>query len=224
MVGMENPLVSVRGEAFLRCDPEIAKVSVTVDARAKQRSQALAGLAERRERVSSLLAATGESIERTEDGSGHVRPDWETAKGKEQITGYVASTRTTLTINDFTVVSDIVTSLAALDMTTVDGPSWHLRPGSPQRRKARILAAQDALARAREYADAFGTKVVDLVELADLGMLSEQSPAGYRAAAAVSRSSHDFDDDTSFDFQPVTQEVRGVVEARFTIEAPDLST
>jgi hypothetical protein len=37
-------------------------------------------------------------------------------------------------------------------------------------------------------------------------------------------SSYDDDDDgLSFDFQPVIQDVRGVVEARFSIDSPDLS-
>jgi uncharacterized protein len=219
---MANPLVSVRGEAFLRCEPEVAKVSVTVNARAKDRPQALALLARRRAEVTSLLAQSGTAIERTEDGSAHVRPDFKDGKGKEQVIGYVASSSSALTINDFAVLSEIVTSLAQLDMTTVDGPTWQLRPDSPQYRTARVLAAQDALARAREYADAFGTKVVELVELADLGLLSEQTPARFAAASMASLSSYD-DDGPSFDFQPVTQDVRGVVDARFSIEAPDLS-
>jgi uncharacterized protein YggE len=223
---MENPLVSVRGEAFLSCEPEIAKVSVTVNARAKDRPQALSLLARRREELTSLLAQAGTAIERTEDGSAHVRPDFKDGKGKEQVIGYIASSQSDLTINDFAVLSDIVTSLAQLDMTTVDGPTWHLRLGSPQHRKARILAAQDALTRAREYAEAFGTTVVELIELADLGLLSEQSQ-GRALAARMKMSRHssydDEDDGPSFDFQPVAQDVRGVVDARFSITAPDLT-
>jgi uncharacterized protein len=223
---MENPLVSVRGEAFLRCEPEVAKASVTVSARAKDRPQALSLLARRREAVTSLLAQAGTAVERMEDGSVHVRPDFKDGKGKEQVIGYVASSQTEVTINDFAVLGDIVTSLARLEMTTVDGPTWQLRPASPQHRKARILAAQDALSRAREYAEAFGTTVVELLELADRGLLSEQS-RGHAVAAAMRMSRHssydDEDDDRSFDFQPVTQDVRGVVDARFSIAAPDLS-
>jgi uncharacterized protein len=222
---MANPLVSVRGEAFLSCEPEVAKVSVSVNARAKDRPQALALLARRRDEVTSLLAQSGSAIERTEDGSVHVRPDFKDGKGKEQVIGYVASIQSDLTINDFAVLSDIVTSLARLDMTTVDGPTWHLRPGSPQHRKARVLAAQDALTRAREYAEAFGTTVVELIELADRGLLSEQSQ-GSALASRMSMGRHsswDEDDGPSFDFQPVTQDVRGVVDARFSIAAPDLS-
>jgi uncharacterized protein YggE len=220
---MENPLVSVRGEAILRCEPEVAKVSVTVNARAKDRQQALVLLARRRDEVTSLLAQSGTAIERTEDGSAHVRPDFKDGKGKEQVIGYVASVQSDLTINDFAVLSDIVTSLAQLDMTTVDGPTWHLRPGSSQHSKARVLAAHDALTRAREYAEAFGTTVVELIELADLGLLSE--PRGVALAASMSRrrSSYDEDDGPSIDFQPGTQDVRGVVDARFSIAAPDLS-
>jgi uncharacterized protein len=222
---MANPLVSVRGEAFLSCEPEVAKVSVSVNARAKDRPQALALLARRRDEVTSLLAQSGTAIERTEDGSAHVRPDFKDGKGKEQVIGYVASIQSYLTINDFAVLSDIVTSLVRLDMTTVDGPTWQLRPASPQYRKARVLAAQDALTRAREYAEAFGTTVVELIELADRGLLSEQSQ-GRAVASRMSMSalsSWDEDDGPSFDFQPVTQDVRGVVEARFSIAAPDLS-
>jgi uncharacterized protein YggE len=222
---MENPLVSVRGEAILSCEPEVAKVSVTVNARAKDRPQALSLLARRRDEVTSLLGQAGAAVERTEDGSAHVRPDFKDGKGKEQVIGYVASSQSDLTINDFAVLSDIVTSLAKLEMTTVDGPTWHLRPGSPQHRKARVLAAQDALSRAREYAEAFGTTVVELLELADRGMLSEQSSSlSARAASRMSgHRSWDEDDGASFDFQPVTQDVRGVVDARFSIAAPDLS-
>jgi uncharacterized protein len=222
---MANPLVSVRGEAFLSCEPEVAKVSVSVNARAKDRPQALALLARRRDEVTSLLAQSGTAIERTEDGSAHVRPDFKDGKGKEQVIGYVASIQSYLTINDFAVLSDIVTSLVRLDMTTVDGPTWQLRPASPQYRKARVLAVQDALTRAREYAEAFGTTVVELIELADRGLLSEQSQ-GRAVASRMSMSalsSWDEDDGPSFDFQPVTQDVRGVVEARFSIAAPDLS-
>jgi uncharacterized protein YggE len=222
---MENPLVSVRGEAILRCEPEVAKVSVTVNARAKERAQALSLLSRRRDEVASLLEQSGTAIERTEDGSAHVRPEFKDGKGKEQVIGYVASSQSDITINDFAALSDIVTSLAQLEMTTVDGPTWQLRPSSPQHRKARILAAHDALTRAREYAEAFGTTVVDLLELADRGLLSEQSRgAAVAAASRMSRhSSWDEDDDPSFDFQPVAQDVRGVVDARFSIAAPDLS-
>jgi uncharacterized protein YggE len=225
---MENSLVSVRGEAFLSCDPDIAKVSVTVNARAKDRPQALALLARRRAELASLLAQAGAAIELTKDRSAHVRPDFKDGKGKEQVIGYVASSESEITVNDFSALSDIVTSLARLDMTSVDGPTWQLHQASPQYRKARILAAQDALARAREYAEAFGTTVVELLELADLGLLSEQSRGAATAASRMRMSrrtswNDDEDDDTSFDFQPVTQEVRGVVEARFSIKAPDLA-
>jgi uncharacterized protein YggE len=223
---MEKSLVSVRGEATLTCDPEIARVSVTVDARDKDRADALSLLARRRDAVTSLLSQGGGSIERTEGGSAHVRPDFKDGRGREHVSGYVASSRFMVTINDFAVLSDVVTALVQLEMTTVDGPSWHLRPDSLFHRRARILAAQDALERAREYAAAFGTSVVELVELADPGLLSERGTDRYRASAAMGYAlSGDFDEDEpSFDFEPVPQDVRAFVDARFTIEAPDLST
>ena len=134
-------------EAFFTCAPEIATVTVTVNARAKDRVEALSLLARRRTEVAELLAQAGTSIERTEDGSVHVR--------------------------------------------------------------------------AREYAEAF--QGVEPVEIADLGLLSDSTPGRYQAVGA-SRSAARLSaiDEPAFDFAPVAQDVESAVEARFTIEAPDL--
>jgi uncharacterized protein YggE len=220
----DKALVSVRGEARVETEPDIATVEVRVTSRSKDRAQAISALARRRDEISSLLAEHGGAIEKFEESSTHIRPDFKDDKSKERIAGYFGSSQFTVTIGDFAVLADVVTALAQQEATSVSGPYWALRPDSPARARARILAAQNALVRAREYADAFDTRVLDLVELADLGMLSEASAEPARAASARRLSAaHDDEDEPSFDFTPVAQTVHAMVDARFTIESPTLT-
>jgi uncharacterized protein len=132
-----QPLVSVRGEAIVETAPETARVTVSVTARFKDRAEVLTVLARRREEVTGLLATHGAAVEKVEEGSTHVRQDFgediKRNRGAEHITGYYATSRFDVTIGDFTVLGDIVTSLARQDVTNVSGPFWRLRPDSPVR-------------------------------------------------------------------------------------------
>jgi uncharacterized protein YggE len=95
-------------------------------------------------------------------------------------------------------------------------------------RQARIAAVSDAVRRARDYADAVGSELAGLVELADAHLLSEsRAPGEPRALAAPSprlpqRPRAVAAEEPVFDLTPVRQVIRAVVEARFTITHPDL--
>jgi uncharacterized protein len=218
----DRALVSVRGEAQVETEPDIATVEVTVTSRSKDRSETLNVLAGRRDHLTALLVEHGGAIEKVVESSTHVRPEHEDDHGRTRIIGYVGTSQFTVTINDFSLIGIVVTALAQEEATSVSGPFWALRPDSPARSRARILAAQNALVRAREYADAFDTLVVELVELADLGLLSESvaSPARHSARAL---SGSDENDAPTLTFTPVPQTVRASVDARFRIEAPNLT-
>lgn len=66
---------------------------------------------------------------------------------------------------------------------------WSLRPDSPAHARARRQVVQEALKRAREYADALGSHLTALLEIADLGAEnaapSHPCPAHPAAPAAV---------------------------------------
>ena len=221
----DTATVSVRGEARIEAEPETAQVTVSVSARAKDRAQVLALLAKRRDDVASLLEGHGAAVEKVEGGSTDVHPELKDDRGKERIAGYLGSSRFVVTVGDFTLLGEIVTSLARQEMTSITGPFWQLREDSPVYRQARVVAAQDALTRAREYAEAFGTSVLELLELADLGLLGDSTADGARGLrrTMASRASMS-DDEPVFNFTPVAQVVYANVDARFTVAAPDLST
>jgi uncharacterized protein len=70
-----QPVISVRGEATLEVEPEIAIVSVTIEARDRDRRTVLGRLASRNQHVTDLIKSHGEAVEKLESGPASVHPD-----------------------------------------------------------------------------------------------------------------------------------------------------
>lgn len=222
-----QPSITVRGEATLEVDPELAVVQVSVTARDRGRQQALDLLARRNEQLLTLIRAHGPAVERIDSSPAHVSPVLKDAKAKERITGYLARAGVTVTVGDFSVLGDLVMKLADQEMVTVTGPWWQLRVDSPTRQQARLAAAQDAMLRAREYAEAFGGRLSGLLEVADQNLLTtaqEPGPMLFRAHAAAAAGVAGQAVVPEFDFEPARQTVTAQVEARFTMTAPEFGT
>ena len=208
-----GPVVSVRGEAFREVPPEIARFSVTVAARDRDRRRTLARLGERAGAVRALVETYGSAVERQETGALRVHP--ELKRSGERVAAYQGSVTTTVTVSDFTVLAELMLRLADQDQTTVTGPWWQLRPDSPIHREARREAVGAAVARAREYAEALGARLTGLIEIADTGLAGP---------TAMTRAAYQVDGGgpPELDLDPEQQTVHATVEARFTITAPDL--
>jgi uncharacterized protein YggE len=216
---MPEPVISVRGEASLEVEPEIAVVWVAVQARDGDRHRAVETLAARTGAVSGTIKGFGEAVEKLESQPVSVQPVFKDGRPKERISGYVARAGFTVTVRDFAVLGEFVTGLADAELVSVTGPDWRLRPDSPVYRAARLAAAREATQRAGEYAEAFGGRITGLVEAADTGLLTPQRrPQAAMAARAVSHAAGQ--EAPTFDFEPAMQTVTASVEARFTMTEP----
>ncbi|MFD8642955.1 SIMPL domain-containing protein [Streptomyces zaomyceticus] len=219
----DAPQVTVRGEGRLEIDPELARIWVTVSARGTDRSAALADLTRRNAQVLELIKAQGPAIEKLETGSFSISPEL-TRKGRgERVHAFRGRVRVTAELSDFTVLGELVTRLADLELTSVDGPWWFLRPASPVYAEARRLAVTEAVARARAYAEALGTTLASLLELSDAGLTEPLMPR--RAAfgsAAVAYSAEAAGEAPPLDLEPQRQTVTAEVVARFTMRPPAL--
>ncbi|MEU3986656.1 SIMPL domain-containing protein [Streptomyces sp. NPDC026672] len=219
----EPPRVSVRGEAHLDVDPELARLHVTVGSRGRDRRAALDDLTRRNAAALDLVKSYGEAVERLETGFLSITPELSAHGRGERVRTYTGQVRLTADLRDFTVLGELTTRLADMELTRVDGPWWSLRPGSPVHRRARQEAVRDAVLRAREYAEALGAALADLIELADIG--AEEGGPQFRAAGRTrSRSfSADAQDMAApIDLEPQRQQVHAQVTARFTITRPIL--
>ncbi|MEU0845355.1 SIMPL domain-containing protein [Streptomyces sp. NPDC005962] len=217
----DTPRVAVLGEARLEVDPEIARLSVTVSARGADRRAALDDLTRRNQRALDLVKSYGEAIEKVETGAFAINP--ELSRGRqERVRAYHGRVHIAVTTTDFTTLGELTTRLADLELTRVDGPWWGLRPDSPVHGRARQQAVREAVQRAREYAGALGSRLVALVELADLAAEGEPGPP-MPFAAARSRSAHPGPGEAAaLDLEPERQTVYAHVTARFTITRPEL--
>ncbi|MEV0563334.1 SIMPL domain-containing protein [Dactylosporangium sp. NPDC050588] len=212
-------VVAVRGEAVREVDPELAEFTVTVVARDKDREATLTRLRERVEALRGLFDRYGDGIERRETSGLHVHP--EMGKKGERVTAYSGSVSTTVVVKDFAALGEMLLTVANQDQTHVHGPMWSLRPDSPVFKEVRRDAVADAIVRGKEYADALGAQVVDLLELSDPGLSrGSESFAQFQAydAGAMKRAS--YGGPAPLELDPQRQRVRAEVEARFTITAP----
>ncbi|MFI8179821.1 SIMPL domain-containing protein [Actinacidiphila glaucinigra] len=221
----ETPHVGVRGEATLEVEPELARIAVTVSARGTDRRATLDDLTRRNAQVLDLVKGCADAVEKLETGAFVITPELRERGRGERVRAYHGSVRVSAALTDFTVLGELITRLADLELTRVDGPWWSLRPDSPAYGEARRQAVRDAVQRAREYAEALGARLVALVELADEGV-QQSAPfrarpamrtAAFAAPGGAAESAH------ALDMEPERQSVYAQVTAHFTMTAPDLS-
>ncbi|MFF8468469.1 SIMPL domain-containing protein [Streptomyces griseus] len=219
------PRVTVRGEAHLEVDPEIARITITLTARNTDRRTTLDDLTRRNTTTLDLIKTHGDAIEELETGTLAIRPELTRHGRAERIRAYHGTIQLTATLNDFTTLGELVTRLADNDLTRVDGPWWALRPTSPHHAAARRQAVQEALQRAREYAQALDTRIDALLELSDTGSVGGNTFATTTyGGAGILRSARaeTAAEAAPVDLEPVRQNVDAQVEAAFTLIPPNL--
>ncbi|SNR27404.1 SIMPL domain-containing protein [Actinomadura mexicana] len=220
----DAPKISVRGEAVLEAEPEIARLSVHVQSQESDRRAALDRLTERNQQCLDLVRSYGEAVEKLETGGLSITPLLKYKRREGDVRAYRGTVWIKITVSDFAVLGELVTRLGDLERTYLTGPEWDLRPGSEVYRRAARQAANEAVERARGYAEALGARLTGLVELSDEGLGRDGGPGGPVAlAAAYGRAPGGAAEEPEpIDLEPETQIVRATVEARFTATAPDL--
>ncbi|HZP54400.1 SIMPL domain-containing protein [Actinocrinis sp.] len=219
-------MISVRGEATLLVDPEVADLTAVIIAQARDRREAFERLVKRNDEVLSLVRSYGDSIDRVESTGVSVAP--ELRKGKdEKIRSYSGAVRVRITVADLAILGELLARIAEFEAATIDGPHWRLRTSSPVYREARGRAVAEAVTRARDYAEAIGSRITGLIELADTGLTTTSVVPrmarsvggvvfGARAASAPAPA-----EPPALDLEPQQQTVYATVEARFEAAQPE---
>jgi uncharacterized protein YggE len=219
----DAPLISVRGEAVLEVEPEIARLVVHVQSQESDRRDALDRLTERNRRCLELVRSYGEAVEKLETGGLSIVPLLKYRRREGDVRAYRGTVQLKIVVADFGVLGELVTRLGDMERTYVDGPEWALRPDSEVYGRAARQAAHEAVERARRYAEALGSRLTGLVELSDEGLGRPQDAGGpVTLAAAYGAAAGTAEEPEPIDLEPAKQVVRAAVEARFTGSPPDL--
>ncbi|MFC4957875.1 SIMPL domain-containing protein [Streptomyces mauvecolor] len=221
----EQPRLAVHGEAHLEADPEIARITITIATRGPDRRATLDDLTRRNTHTIDLIKNYGDAIEKLETGAFTLTPELTKHGRGERVRTHHGTVHITAELNDFTALGELTTRLADLELTRVDGPWWSLRHDSPTYGEARRQAVQQAVVRAREYADALGTTLAALVELSDPG--ADTPTAGYGRPAGGGTAFRTAAPGTAepapaLDLEPQRQSVHARVNARFIMTPPTL--
>ncbi|MFF4013587.1 SIMPL domain-containing protein [Streptomyces sp. NPDC001843] len=219
----DAPLLIVRGEAELEVEPEIARISVTVSARGRDRRTTLDDLTRRNATTLDLIKAYPDAVEHLSTGAFSITPELTEHGRGERVRAYHGRVHLTAELTDFTLLGELTTRLADMELTRVDGPWWLLRPDSPVHRQARRQAVQDAVQRAHEYAHALDTTIAALIELADTGTERTRSTRmpferGVRRASMANTDQAP----EPLDLEPQKLRVTAEVSAQFTMAPPTL--
>ncbi|SER22397.1 SIMPL domain-containing protein [Microlunatus flavus] len=203
-----TPTVTVRGEGQVEGPPELATVSAVLHTSGRSAAEVTRSLAELARQVDAALPELTFDSVRTDPLS--VSPVFDRRSGV-RITGYTGRYATRLTLADFAGLSGLVVALTGLSGAQVDGPWWSLRPGSPLERDARRAAVAAAVARARDYAEALGATLGDLLELADT------DAGGHGIMPRAFGLAKGGGEPPELDLEPQPQTVHASVTARFTL-------
>ena len=205
---MDATVVTVSGEASKEVPPEQGLFSVVVSAVDKDRSELLSRLTRQAAGVASVLDQFGPAIERRETAGVEIHPEV-----KRRTTSYHGSVATTVTVTDFEVLGVLFGELAAQELTSIAGPWWQLRPGNRADAGVRREAVADALARARDYADAVGASVARILEISEA--------EGHGSHRMMMRAGGaDVAGTVEFDLRPQPQTVEARVLLRVAITEP----
>ncbi|WP_018655833.1 SIMPL domain-containing protein [Actinomadura flavalba] len=218
----DAPVITVRGEAVVEAQPEVAHVTVHVQAQEKDRRLALDRLTERNRACLDLVRSYGEAVERVESGGLAISPVIRYGKHDDgEIRGYRGTAQIKLAVVDFSLLGELLTRLGDGERSYVHGPYWALRPDSPVFDDAARQAVHEAVARARGYAGALGARLTALLELRDentggvperpMALMAAPAPGGAAGGAPA-----------PITVEPETQTVRASVIARFAASSPEL--
>lgn len=218
----QQPIVSVRGNAQIAVPPETAVISVSLLVRDRTRQKVEERLVELSAAIASAIATRADALRRHTASAVTVYPVMK-ARKTDKPESYEGRRTWTVNVRDFAVLPALLGELTVSDAVTINGPRWALETGSPAFQRARVAAVADAVERARAYAESFGARIDQLLEIADLGMSTDGAKEqGFAGTAMMRGSASAAPAIEQLDLEPSTQYVNGGIEARFTMTAPDL--
>jgi hypothetical protein len=226
-------VISVRGEATTRVEPDQATLFGGIRIVGREKSAVLAEAAGALQAVEADLASLDGVVATpstarvplawlASSASSYDELRWDERAQDEQPTGRVFGTvDVEIRVRDFALLERVADRLAAHPTMHVHNTGWSVDDDNPAWPRVRADAIRAALHRARDYAAALGGSVSGVEQIADAGLLAGADNSavmfsGARAAAASRESA-------SPRLTPQPQVLQAAIDARVVASVPDLS-
>lgn len=179
--------ITVRGYAEQRVPPDRARLRVTASGTGSDRQAAYGAAAGQARGVDEVVDARRAALGRVNHTALVVRPNMRWSDGEATQVGWTASRTTVIEVTDLEHLGDVVADLTAA-ASELAGPTWELDPANPVGATVRRAAAQDARARAEDYASALGLRLLGVAWVSEPGLRQgggPMPPAAFAVAAAA---------------------------------------
>jgi uncharacterized protein YggE len=228
----DDVVISVRGDASVVVDPDLAVLDCTLRTNASDKASALASAASHLRSVEAALAGLGGTA--ATSAAQRIALSWTASSAGTRDELYydrhteqhrpsgqvIATVSVQVRVRALELLPAINSALAHHQRLHVEHVSWHVDDDNPAWPRVRADAIRAALQRARDYAAALGGSVAGVQQIADTGLLgADHQLRNVSFEAAAAGSGHD--DAPRLD--PVPQQLSAVIEARVIASVPELS-
>ena len=180
----ESPGITVSGSGSVFGEPDVAVVTLGVEAQAATVGEARSQAAERMDAMLGSLRDGGVADEDIQTTRFSVQPQYDFVDGRQELRGFLVNNVATVKVREIDNTGTLIDGALAAggDLSRVDSLAFTIDDPSALEDEARTEAVQDARARAETLAEAAG------VELGDARSIVESRapvvPVDFRGVAA----------------------------------------
>jgi uncharacterized protein len=205
------PMVTVRGDAFIRSEPDEAVLWITLTALEDAPGTALSDVSARTTALVTLLDQVGVAkADRSTTGiTVSEEFDHTEEKGRHSL-GHRAISQISVRLRDPEVIGQLIAKATGSLAARIDGPQWLISLDNPVRLDAARQAAADASRKAQAFAEGVGAKLGRLVRLSEPGI--------HRETVRLTRFAAVGGPVASIPVEPGEHEVSASIEATFMLE------
>ena len=185
IAGADEPssrTISVVGEGLVAVEPDMAVISLGVTHTDVSAKVAMDRVSEDARALLGQLTALGVDARDVQTDRLSVQPLWDHNDGARRVTGYVAQNAVSVRVRDLAALSAILDAALRAGSNDFNGLQFTLQDNSEQLAMARAAAVRDAMARARQLADAAE------ITLGAIRTMTEQGGAARPEMFAAARS------------------------------------
>jgi uncharacterized protein len=204
--------VTVRGQATVRTEPDVAILWITLSAFEESPGKALGDVAQRAEALGALLDELGVREADRSTAGVSVAEEFDPPTRGNRGLGHRATARIAVHLADPEVIGRAISRASEDLRASIDGPHWFVTPANPARLEAARQAAADARSKAQAYAAGVGVTLDGLICLVEPDTAGR--PPGIRRVSGAAGGR-----DMPIDVEEY--EVRATIDATFALNVAD---
>lgn len=183
--------ITVLGDSTAKLSPDTALITFSVVTQNKQAINAQQENAQKSESVKSAIekvVANAKAEIKTSDYNLEPEEDYSSSR-MPKIIGYEVKNTVTISVNDLSLVGNIIDAATKAGANAVDGISFVIGENSPSQGSSLELATRQAMAKAESIARSLNGKIVRVIETREAGVpnLSDYTTLNMNSNSAMDR-------------------------------------